>query len=82
MKQAILVGLALLAGAAMPAHAQSGVPSTPYTAEYGTPVDDLPTAFSHGGSCVRLCEYDFSPCDPDYWKVADRRCNFNQKGSW
>ena len=45
---------------------------------YGTPVDALPTPFSHGGTCVRMCQYDDTPCDPDYWKVADRRCNFNQ----
>ena len=45
----------------------------------GTPVDALPTPFSNGGSCVRACQYDYSPCDPDYWKVADRRCNFNQR---
>lgn len=46
----------------------------------GVPVDALPTPFSHGGSCVKLCAYDQSPCDPDYWKVADRRCNYNQRG--
>lgn len=46
----------------------------------GTEVDALPTPFSHGGSCVRMCDYDYAPCDPDYWKVADRRCNFNQHG--
>ena len=45
---------------------------------FGTPVDALPTPFSHGGTCVRMCQYDETPCDPDYWKVADRRCNFNQ----
>ena len=45
----------------------------------GTPVDALPTPFSHGGTCVKQCDFDYAPCDPDYWKVADRRCNFNQK---
>lgn len=46
----------------------------------GTPVDALPTPFSHGGSCVKMCDVDDTPCDPDYWKVADRRCNLNQRG--
>ena len=47
---------------------------------YGTPVQALPTPFSQGGSCVQWCVADTSPCDPDYYKVADRRCNVNQNG--
>ena len=48
----------------------------------GTPVDALPTPFSHGGSCIKACRNDDTPCDPDYWKVADRRCNINQNGGY
>ena len=46
----------------------------------GTPVQGLPTPFSQGGSCVQWCVADTSPCDPDYYKVADRRCNANLNG--
>ena len=48
--------------------------------DFGVAVDALPTPFSHGGSCVKMCKFDMTPCDPDYWKVADRRCNYNQRG--
>ena len=74
-----LVGALLLSGH-VPAAAQDfdDRPLTVQRGYYGTPVDALPTPFSHGGTCVRMCQYDNTPCDPDYWKVADRRCNFNQ----
>jgi hypothetical protein len=40
-----------------------------------------PTPFSNGGPCVKLCEFDNTPGDPDCWKVAERRCNYNQRGA-
>lgn len=46
----------------------------------GTPVQALPSPYSQGGSCVQWCVADASPCDPDYYKVADRRCNVNLNG--
>jgi len=46
----------------------------------GTPVQALPTPYSQGGSCVQWCVADATPCDPDYFKVADRRCNVNLNG--
>jgi hypothetical protein len=67
---------------AFPAAARYGLRPLDVPVSGGTPVDALPTPFSHGGSCVKMCEDDNMPCDPDYWKVADRRCNFNQRGSY
>jgi hypothetical protein len=85
MKRALVVvavsALAVAAGA-FPATARYGLRPLDVPVSGGTPVDDLPTPFSHGGSCVKICEYDNTPCDPDYWKVADRRCNYNQRGSY
>lgn len=40
----------------------------------------LDDPFGQGSTCVRWCVADRSPCDPDYYKVADRRCNLNQSG--
>ena len=83
MKAATLA-LALVAAIASlgPAVAQGGYdrPLVVQPGYYGTPVDALPTPFSHGGSCVKLCAFDTTPCDPEYWKIADRRCNYNQRG--
>lgn len=81
MIRTVLLTTGLFVAVVSPAVAQSwyGRPLT-VTGQPGTPVDALPTPFSHGGSCVKLCDRDYMPCDPDYWKTADRRCNFNQRG--
>ncbi len=35
-----------------------------------------------GSACIPMCHYDTSPCDPQYFKMADGRCNPAENGGF
>ncbi len=51
--------------------------SYPPRRSYPPPAPYAEGDYSDSSTCVPMCEQDFAPCDPYYFKRADQRCNVN-----
>lgn len=75
MRASKLAALALAVVVAVPALASAGPRRDRRAVEY---VDEPPPAYfssrQGAGRCAPMCDRDFSPCDPVYFKIADGRC--------
>lgn len=66
---ALLTAAALALGHAAPVAAASRHRAPAAAREIGPPPQKAPYL-----ACTPLCEQDYAPCDPPYFKHADNRC--------